>query len=89
MNCNLFDELIIDSGGSRYVDGCWGFPYLKIKNDGVVVLAFHISMSFIDLFRICSWFFLFSNCVFLEYVRTCWCMGFNTSSIFRFSDLQT
>ena len=24
-------------GGSRYVEGCWGFPYLKIKIQGVCV----------------------------------------------------
>ena len=23
-------------GGSRYGEGCWGFPYLKIKNIGVL-----------------------------------------------------
>ena len=58
-------------GGSRCVEGCWGFPYLKIKIEIYIYIHIYIYTyiySFlcsllvsISLFLLCFMFFFFSS----------------------------
>ena len=48
-------------GGSRYVEGCWGIPYLKIKKvQGFLVLGL--------LFLFVGWFLDFENLMFSKVI---------------------
>ena len=47
--------IIMVQGGSRYVEGCGGFPYLKIEKFAYFPFMFLIDMKFIsNILKICS-----------------------------------
>ena len=65
------------TGGSRYVEGCWGFPYLR-KLIGFLVVGFLVSW-FLG-FVVC-WFLGFLVSRFLGFFNllVSWCLGFLVS----------
>ena len=54
--------MVVCGGGSRHVEGCWGFPCLKIKK-GFLVSKFLVSW-FLGLVFLVSWFQTFTKFLF-------------------------